>query len=113
MNRFVTTACLVTALFICLFVGAVAAHAGTNAKAPEPEITYPDSPCNLANRMNIVIVDGMLWECGCARLHIGYQCDWWLIAGVDAPAAETRKIIKRTLAQHHRVTRVYLSPVTA
>lgn len=56
------------------------------------DIVYPDGPCDLAHRMDIAIVDGMLWECSCARLLIGYQCDWFLIAGVDTPAKKARRI---------------------
>lgn len=66
-------------------------HAASTAKAPP--IVWPDSPCDLAHRMDVAIVDGMFFECQCMRLLVGYQCDWYLVAGVSS--AKLSRRIKR------------------
>jgi hypothetical protein len=69
-----------------------AAHAKPAAKQPDPPaVVWPQEPCNLAHRMDIAIVDGMFFECQCMRLLVGYQCDWYLVAGVSS-AKLSRKI---------------------
>lgn len=78
---------LLAALALAMSVTATS-HAGVVVKAPVVKagdpFVWPESPCNLDHRMDVAIVDGMFFECTCVRLHIGYQCDWMVIAGVTA-----------------------------
>jgi hypothetical protein len=76
------------ALALCT---ATAVHANPTAQAPP--IVWPQGPCNLEHRMDIAIVEGMFFECQCMRLLVGYQCDWYLVAGVSS-AKLSRKIKK-------------------
>ena len=82
---------------IAAAIVATAVQAGPVAKAPitkaASEIEWPSEPCNLEHRMDIAIVDGMFFECQCLRLLNGYQCDWYLIAGVNS--TKLKRHIKR------------------
>lgn len=97
-------------VLVCLiFVGIAETAAKADAKAATPDIEWPQSPCNLANRMNIAVIDGLMFECVCSRLQVNYECSWWIVAGVTSAKS---KRIKRRHAP--RVTRIYVLPsVTA
>ncbi len=103
---FILIGVLLVALSVTAHANAEPARFGLKApvlsKKGEPPIVWPDSECTLANRMDIAVVEGMFFECQCMRLQDGYQCDWYLVAGVESPA-ELRKRIKRTKLHSHRV----------
>ena len=54
----------------------------------------PDAPCTLAQRMNVHIVEGWMYECGCQVLAHGFHCEWNLVGQV-AESSASRKFRKR------------------
>lgn len=88
---------------------ATSVHAAVNVRTPPAptvmkNIIWPDAPCTVDNRMDVAIVDGMFFECQCLALASGFQCDWYLIAGVD----EITSLRKYTLKRKIRKPRPYL-----
>lgn len=66
----------------------------------------PSSPCNLGQRMNVHIVDGWLYECGCEVLSRGFHCQWNLVGQVVT--AHRKHPIK-----HRRLIPVLYLPVVS
>lgn len=99
---------LIVAMGVCVVVAcAIELDAAKAAESP-PMIAWPTGPCNLAHRMDVAIVDGMFFECQCTRLLLGYDCSWYLVAGVDEPALSRKRVIKHPAKRH--VVRIYAHP---
>lgn len=68
----------------------------------------PDAPCHLSERLNIHIVDGWLYECGCSVLATGFHCEWTLVGQVEEANA-----IRRPKKARRAIVRYALPGVTA
>jgi len=99
VNRFVSVSCIVTAIFIVSFVALVGiSRAGVTSRAPA-KATPPSAPCDFQHRMDIMVIDGIWFECSCEALMVGTVCDWY---EVTSPAHDPNEKVKRT-AKHRRI----------
>lgn len=87
-----------------LIIGALLAASAflITANANASDIPGPPSaPCGLGERMNVIVVEGWMYECACSVLATGFHCEWNLVGEVvDTNAA--RKLKRHTNRHAHR-----------
>lgn len=94
---------------------AAESHAATHVKAPVVKAGLPQGPCDENHILDIEIIDGVLYECGCdKRIFVPDDCGWQEITSQAEDPMRFRRLIRIALAHHHRVIRIYVLPaVTA